>query len=65
MLPQEHFSNLLKINDLKTEHNTLKEEFNSLNEEYNKNQKVVEKGEPLFVRLDANEEIEYLKNKMK
>ena len=32
--------------------------------EYNKNQKVVEKGEPLFVRLDANEEIEFLKNKM-
>ena len=31
---------------------------------YDKNQKVVEKGEPLFVRLDANEEIEFLKSKM-
>ena len=27
--------------------------------------KVIEKGEPIFLRLDANEEIEYIKNKMK
>ena len=27
--------------------------------------KVIEKGEPLFLRLDANEEIEYIKSKMK
>jgi len=26
--------------------------------------KVVEKGTPLFVRLDVNEEIEFLKNEM-
>ena len=30
-----------------------------------KNVKVAEKGEPIFVRLDANEEIEYIKNLMK
>ena len=30
-----------------------------------KNVKVVEKGEPIFLRLDANEEIEYIKNLMK
>ena len=29
------------------------------------NLKVIEKGEPIFLRLDANEEIEYIKNKMK
>ena len=29
------------------------------------NLKVVEKGEPIFMRLDAAEEIEYIKNKMK
>ena len=27
--------------------------------------KVIEKGEPLFLRLDANEEIEYIKSQMK
>ena len=27
--------------------------------------KVIEKGEPLFMRLDAEEEIEYIKNGMK
>ena len=27
--------------------------------------KVIEKGEPIFLRLDANEEIEYIKNIMK
>ena len=31
----------------------------------NENTKVIEKGEPLFVRLDKDEEIEYIKNKMK
>lgn len=30
-----------------------------------KNTKVIEKGKPLFVRLEREEEIEYLKNKMK
>ena len=36
-------------------------------EEYDKieNTKVIEKGEPLFMRLNAEEEIEYIKNKMK
>ena len=40
--------------------------WNSL-KEYQKleNVKVIEKGEPIFLRLDANEEIEYIKNKMK
>ena len=36
--------------------------------EYNKlpaNTKVVEKGEPLFVRLDMDEEVEYIKSAMK
>ena len=32
--------------------------------EYEENLKVVEKGEPLFVRLDLEEEIEFLKNEM-
>ena len=27
--------------------------------------KVIEKGEPLFMRLDAEEEVEYIKNEMK
>lgn len=30
-----------------------------------KEQKVIEKGEPLFVRLDKEEEIEYIKEQMK
>ena len=29
------------------------------------NTKVIEKGEPLFMRLDAEKEIEYIKNGMK
>ena len=29
------------------------------------NVKVIEKGEPIFLRLDAQEEIEYIQNKMK
>ena len=29
------------------------------------NIKVIEKGEPLFMRLDTNEEIEYIKNAMR
>jgi len=29
------------------------------------NTKVIEKGEPLFMRLDVNEEVEYIKNGMK
>ena len=29
------------------------------------NTKVIEKGEPLFVRLDVNEEVEYIKANMK
>ena len=35
--------------------------------EYNKiqNTKVIEKGEPIFMRLKAEEEIEFLKNMMK
>lgn len=32
--------------------------------EYDTSKKVVEKGEPLFVRLDMNEEVEFLKNEM-
>ncbi len=32
--------------------------------EYENNIKVVEKGEPLFVRLDPEEEVEFLKNEM-
>ena len=35
------------------------------NVEYPENSKVVEKGEPLFVRLDLTEEVEYLKEAMK
>lgn len=27
--------------------------------------KVIEKGNPLFIRLDINEEVEYIKDKMK
>ena len=30
-----------------------------------KNAKVIEKGEPIFMRLDPEEEIEYIKNVMK
>ena len=30
-----------------------------------KDTKVISKGEPLFMRLNAEEEIEYIKNKMK
>ena len=29
------------------------------------NIKVIEKGEPIFLRLDAEEEIQYIQNKMK
>ena len=29
------------------------------------NAKVIEKGEPIFVRLDSEEEIEYIKSQMK
>ena len=32
--------------------------------EYKNNLRVVEKGEPLFIRLDLDEEIEFLKNEM-
>ena len=41
--------------------------WDSLKGEYNKieNAKVIEKGEPIFMRLNAEEEIEYLKNIMK
>ena len=41
--------------------------WDSLKGEYNKieNTKVIEKGEPIFMRLNAEEEIEYLKNIMK
>ena len=41
--------------------------WDSLNEEYNKieNAKVIEKGEPIFMRLNTEEEVEYLKNIMK
>lgn len=31
----------------------------------NENTKVVEKGEPLFMRLDQEQEIEFIKNQMK
>ena len=34
------------------------------NIEYAENAKVVEKGEPLFIRLDLTEEVEYLKEAM-
>ena len=33
--------------------------------EFLENTKVISKGEPLFVRLDREEEIEYIKNAMK
>lgn len=40
--------------------------FSSLDEYKNlKNLKVIEKGEPIFMRLNAEEEIEYIKNMMK
>ena len=41
--------------------------WDSLKGKYNKieNLKVIEKGEPIFMRLNAEEEIEYLKNTMK
>ena len=41
--------------------------WNSLKGEYNKiqNAKVIEKGEPIFMRLKPEEEIEYLKDAMK
>ena len=35
------------------------------NESYEIGTKVIEKGEPLFVRLDKDEEVEYIKNHMK
>lgn len=35
------------------------------NNEIPENTKVISKGEPLFVRLDREEEIEYIKNAMK
>ena len=36
-----------------------------INASYETGAKVIEKGEPLFVRLDKEEEIEYIKNNMK
>ena len=32
---------------------------------HEENQKVIEKGEPIFMRLNAEEEIEYITNLMK
>ena len=41
--------------------------WDSLKGEYNKieSAKVIEKGEPIFMRLKAEEEVEYIKNAMK
>ena len=35
------------------------------NSEIKEGTKVIEKGEPLFVRLDKDEEIEFIRNQMK
>ena len=50
----------LNINDIDNSWDTLLN-YNDFKEET----KVIEKGEPLFVRLDKEEEIEYIKEQMK
>lgn len=60
-MPQTSLNILIQLNI--TEENTWESLLN--NNVIKENIKVLEKGEPLFVRLDKEEEIEYIKNAMK
>lgn len=62
---QETSSKMLEQLGIKDKNAELWESLHSTKPFITPQTKVIEKGEPLFVRLDINEEVEYIKNQMK